>query len=77
MQHELDHFTKDWVSELTGKNRDKDEFINQQHRHGIEASQCRCLIDDDQVKACGCDASGGQPIQMCFNILQDEWQRTD
>lgn len=71
MQHELDHLTDDWVSALTGQNRDKNEFINQQHRHSFEIAQCRCTFDDDQSQACRCKPHRRQSIQMCFDFLQD------
>ncbi len=70
MQHELDHFTNDWVEEITGKSRNKDEYIGKQHRRCDQATRRSSNQRNAKAKAIRCNLDSNQPVQICFDFLQ-------
>ena len=68
MQHKSDHFTDDWVAELTGN---KYEYISEERGNSSQVASSHYYKNNVRHQAMRCNFSGRKPIQISFDFLQD------
>lgn len=69
MQHESDHFTGDWVEELTGQGRNKHEYIEYERRHSDSATRRKHNSKTIRRQAKRCKFGRRQQVQGRFTFL--------
>ena len=68
MQHKSDHFTDDWVAELTGN---KYEYISEERGNSGQVAFSKYYQNNVRHKAKRCKLGRRKPVQISFNFLQE------